>query len=504
MRSQMRVRFLIGLIAASIPVVAGTSSALAQREDERYLHLEQMRPPVASPPSRQRPRIEEPPPRAAPQPQTGQQAPSGFFGGSFFGFRRAEPPPAPPAAAPPPVEARRPIAPDPGEPYGRRAYPERVYREPAERPQREPVERAYREPAERTFERRRVVSRPAPTVRAPKAVVEKPKAVEPTTHVVVFGDSLAEALREGLYEAYEDSVEIDVVNKTRGDSGLARNDHYDWAKSLGDYLGANPKITLAVVMLGINDRQPIREGDASHDLLSDRWREIYRDRVDALVKILSERRIPLVWVGTPPVKNEKSSAELITLNDIYRERVQRAGGTYVDIWPGFVDDENRYAAVGPDTGGQTARLRSNDGVHFTAAGARKAAFFVETELKRLLGRKDGTAVATVPAAPGAAEAGSPPGAAQLGAPGTDAIDRIITASLPALPEPPGLIPLAARPAAGPVVPLTRPDTSPGGALMGARPKFDGDAAFLVDQALRNGVAPAPKPGRADDFSWPPS
>ena len=72
----MRVRFLIGLLAASIPVVAGASSALAQREDERYLHLEQMRSP-ASP--RPRPRSEEPPPRAAPQ--AGQQAPSGFFGG---------------------------------------------------------------------------------------------------------------------------------------------------------------------------------------------------------------------------------------------------------------------------------------------------------------------------------------------------------------------------------------------------------------------------------------
>jgi hypothetical protein len=496
----MRVRFLIGLLAASIPVVAGASSALAQREDERYLHLEQMRPP-ASP--RPRPRSEEPPPRAAPQ--AGQQAPSGFFGGSLFGFRRPDPPPVAPAATPPPVEARRPITPDAGEPYGRRAYPERAYREPAERPHREPVERAVHDPGERTFERRRVVARPAPAVRAPRAVVEKPKAVEPTTHVVVFGDSLAEALRDGLHEAYEDAVEIDVVNRTRGDSGLVRTDHYDWAKAIGDYLSTNPKITSAVVMLGINDRQPIREGDVSHDPLSDRWREIYRDRVDALVRIFSERRIPLIWVGTPPVKNEKSSAELVALNDIYRDRVQRAGGTYVDIWPGFVDDENRYAAVGPDTGGQTARLRMNDGVHFTDAGARKVAFFVETELKRLLGRKDGSAVATVPAATGGGEAGSQPGAAQPGAgAGTDAIDRIITASLPALPEPPGVIPLAARPAAGPVVPLTRPDTSPGGTLLGARPRFDGDAAFLVDQALRNGVAPIPRPGRADDFSWPPS
>ena len=76
---------------------------------------------------------------------------------------------------------------------------------------------------------------------SPKAVVQKPKVVEPTTHVVVFGDSLGELMSDGLSEAYEDAVEIDVVDRTKPDSGLVRNDHYDWAKAIGDYLDAQPQ-----------------------------------------------------------------------------------------------------------------------------------------------------------------------------------------------------------------------------------------------------------------------
>jgi hypothetical protein len=54
-----------------------------------------------------------------------------------------------------------------------------------------------------------------------------------------------------------------------------------------------------------------------------------------------------------------------------------------------------------------------------------------------------------------------------------------------------------------VLPLTRPDTSAGGALATGRPRLDGDA-YLVDRAFREGLPPPPKPGRADDFKWPPS
>jgi hypothetical protein len=224
----------------------------------------------------------------------------------------------------------------------------------------------------------------------------------------------------------------------------------------------------------------------SHDPLSPRWREIYRDRVDAALRPFVERRIPVIWVGLPPMRSDRMSTDVIALNEIYKERVQKAGGVYVDIWEAFGNDENRYSPLGPDVDGQLTRLRSNDGVHFTRAGARKAAHFVDVELKRLIeARAPGTSVAVAPN------------------PGTDtsAIDRLVNTAVPAVPDPQSLLPKP-RPEVGPVVPLNRVDVSPGGTLASAPPRLGPDAGLVVERALRGGVPPAPQPGRADDFSWP--
>ena len=53
--------------------------------------------------------------------------------------------------------------------------------------------------------------------------------------------------------------------RSRGDSGLVRSEVADWPKTIQDTLNGGQKITLAVVMLGANDRQPISEGDASYE-----------------------------------------------------------------------------------------------------------------------------------------------------------------------------------------------------------------------------------------------
>jgi hypothetical protein len=352
-----------------------------------------------------------------------------------------------------------------------------VYRE--ERQARRPVHRAERTP------RRHV--RVAPAVEPRKAQPEKP-AIEPSTYIVVFGDSLADLVSDGLEEAYDEAPEIEVVNKAKGDSGLVRNDVHDWPKVIQDYLNGNPQITFAVMMVGVNDRQAIREGEVTHDPLSDRWKEIYRDRVDAVARAFAEQKIPLLWISAPPTKNEKFSADLIAMNDIYRERVQKAGGVYVDIGPGFVNDENRYTPVGPGVDGQTARLRASDGIHFTDAGARKAAHFAEVEIKRLLEARSGTRVTTP--APAAVS--------------REAVDGQVGASPQPAPEPAGLpSPLPTKPVAGPVLPLTRPEVSPNGALLTGQLPID-KGADVVERAYRQGVAPGPRPGRADDFKWPRS
>ncbi|APX86289.1 hypothetical protein BV511_17245 [Methylorubrum extorquens] len=353
---------------------------------------------------------------------------------------------------------------------------------------------AGRSDEERAARRRR--PSPAPAVAQPKAKV--PKAA-PTTQIAVFGDSLAGYLAKGADDAFSDNAEVAVLDRSKADSGLVRKDLVDWAKTAEDFLKATPKVSYALMMIGLNDRQAIREGDQSVEALSDKWREIYAARVDEVAKVFAEHKVPLIWVGLPPVRSESLSRDFAAINDLVRERVQRAGQSYAEVWQGFVDDRNRFTASGPDVDGQEARLRTSDGIHFTAAGSRKVAHFADVELKRLMGEKGGLP-SEQPAAAIAATPGE--GGAGLGIDDTAAIDRKITAMLPSLPEPPGIPSLPVKPAAGPVVPLGRTETSPGGTLLTARPQ-EGDATGTRERSLQRGAAPLPQPGRADDFRWPP-
>ncbi len=407
-----------------------------------------------------------------PQPGYGQPAP--------YGYGR-------PGYAPPPQQGyRNPRAYPPG------YYPGKLVQPAQPAPQQGfSFRRLFGAPEEPPPPARQPVAKPrkvAPAVTAARQ--EKPK-VNPTSHVVVFGDALADFAAQGLDRMLAEDPNVAVVAKVRADSSLARNDPADWPNFIRATLDGGQKITLAVIMLGLNDRQSIREGESSFDLLSDRWKDLYRQRVDGVMRTFQERSIPVVWIGLPPVKSSNVSEDLSVMNEIYRESAQRLGGTYVDIWPGFVDEDNRYVSTGPDVDGEPAKLRSNDGVSFTRAGARKIAHFADTDLKRLLGA----------AQPGAATAALPPGEA---APAGGQPAPSVEAALPAPPDAVAPVALPTKPAIGPVLPLTRPDVTPGGVLMSGTPKLTGDNAYPVQRALRGGIAPSSRPGRADDFRWPRS
>lgn len=319
---------------------------------------------------------------------------------------------------------------------------------------------------------------------ASAARVEKPK-VDPSTHVVVFGDSLAEFARQGLDAIYADEQDVAVVGKIRSGSNIVRSDPAEWPNFIRSTLDSGQKVTVAVVMLGLSDRQSLQEGDERFELLSDRWKDIYTKRIDAIMNTFRERNIPVVWISLPPMRSSRLSDDLMAMNEVYRESVQRNGGAYVDIFPGFVDDENRYTSSGPDVDGEPARLRTEDGVSFTKAGARKVAYFADVEIKKIL--KSQGSGAPVAAAP---------------ADGSTPVN--IEAAIPAPPDPAVPVALPAKPLVGPVLPLTRPDVAPGGTLLTAPPKLAGDHAYPVQRALRTGIAPSARPGRADDFRWPRS
>src|ERR1700680_2153072 len=126
-------------------------------------------------------------------------------------------------------------------------------------------------------------------------------------YVLVIGDTLAEQLAQGLAEAfYGERPEVAVIKKTRAGSGLVRADFFDWSAQ-APLFAASEKATAIIVMLGSNDRQQLRDDTGVHEPRSDRWHELYAKRLDDLLARLKEKKIPVIVVGAPPMRNPRPS-----------------------------------------------------------------------------------------------------------------------------------------------------------------------------------------------------
>src|SRR5690606_31129186 len=54
---------------------------------------------------------------------------------------------------------------------------------------------------------------------------------------------------------------------------------------------------------------------------------------------------------------------------------------FLDIYERFLSEEGKYSSSGPDLNGNRVRMRKDDGIHFSAAGADKVAFYLSQTLK---------------------------------------------------------------------------------------------------------------------------
>ncbi len=348
-------------------------------------------------------------------------------------------------------------------------------------------------------------AKPPDASRAPAAAQRKADAPQTAT-ILIMGDSMADWLASGLEDALVDTPEIGIIRKHRHGAGLIRydlrNEALDWAQGARDIL-ASEKPNFIVMMVGLNDRQSIRVRQPPargttppadkpqisdqeqenpdqqepaqrsrvpgiYEMHSEQWEELYKKRIDDTIAVLKSRGVPVFWVGLPALRGPKATGEASYLNELYRSRADKAGIVYVDVWDGFVDDQGRFAQQGPDYEGQNRRLRANDGLHFTKAGARKLAHYLEREINRV----------------------SP-----------------LQPTPVALPEPQQQAPSVrpggptARPLLGPAVPLAV-NARAGEELTGGASIRSDENSQIATHVLVKGEAIAAPAGRADDFSWP--
>lgn len=223
-----------------------------------------------------------------------------------------------------------------------------------------------------------------PVARTPKAELPPPppaiEKAEGATRLAVFGDSMAVDIGKALERFYAEDPNLAVIPQGVGSSGLVRSDFFDWPKAIADQIAAD-SFDIAVIIIGINDRQKLNLGGTSYGSLSPEWTVEYSARVSNIVQQLRAANKPTIWVGLPPMEPPKFAQTMLGINEIQRLAVFGGGAEYLDIYERFASEEGKYTSRGPDLNGTVVRMRKDDGIHFNAAGADKLAFFLSQSLR---------------------------------------------------------------------------------------------------------------------------
>ena len=204
--------------------------------------------------------------------------------------------------------------------------------------------------------------------------------------ITVIGDSLAANLYTGITKQLRGHQNVILTKTIRADAGLVKEERYNMRGEVKDKLAkATPRV--AVIMSGINDRQRFPpqafkgKKPAKPPVFSSAvWQETYSGRIDQLLQSLRNRNVMVYWVGLPIVRDRAHAQDNAYLNDVIRERVELAGGKYIDIWEAFASETGAFTRLGPDLKGVNRRLRTKDGIHFTTAGTQKLAHFAVKEI----------------------------------------------------------------------------------------------------------------------------
>lgn len=190
---------------------------------------------------------------------------------------------------------------------------------------------------------------------------------DPTT-IVIFGDSQAQGLAVGLQRYLIGRPRYKILNRTHPGAAVVHGES-EWLDPIRNFV-ARERADIAIVMLGANDRLDMHVGEHDRYLhfRTPDWQAEYASRLDMILATLKAARLKTVWLGNPIARSPTYSADMSYINGIIEERVTAAGAQFIPLWNVVVDDGGKYVAYGKDLEGTTERLRTDDGIHFTAAG----------------------------------------------------------------------------------------------------------------------------------------
>jgi len=187
--------------------------------------------------------------------------------------------------------------------------------------------------------------------------------------LVVLGDSLAAGLWASFQRTLYACDTMEVLRLTAVSDGLAKSSGEEWIARYMEKAGVpQPGTTdVAVVQIGANDINFIRNGTSREIFNTELWNELYAERVREIAGTLSAHSAEVFWIGLPVVGNAKFEPNYQIISAVQKRAVRKAGATFVDIHELTQFGTGEFAMTGK-VDGQLVKMRAADKVHFTLPG----------------------------------------------------------------------------------------------------------------------------------------
>lgn len=208
----------------------------------------------------------------------------------------------------------------------------------------------------------------ATTTTVPPLDLRVPTVAEPL-RVHIAGDSLIIPLGPAILDRF-DGQPVTITEGHQVATGLARPDVLDWpARLTTDLAEADPDVV--VLGFGANDDQAMATGDGTVTPGSDEWAAEYQRRVVQVLDAVEREGRTVYWMGLPITTLDRlEEAAPIMAEAVQAEVAVRPWAHYVD--PNEVlSPDGTYTAYLPDGTGDRVKVRQDDGVHLTTAGATR-------------------------------------------------------------------------------------------------------------------------------------
>lgn len=206
--------------------------------------------------------------------------------------------------------------------------------------------------------------------------------------VLLLGDSLiAGSLGTALRRTLEKTPGVRVTEAFQTATGLSRPELFDWT-GLFPALLERDRPEVVIASLGANDGQDIREGGKLLEVGSAAWKAAYSSRVLSAMQTLAGGGRRVLWLGLPTMRDPVLNARARQLNQLFTVAASRVRGVEVlEVQMLLSGPDGRYATFISGADGAYLRVRMDDGVHYTPAGARSISRWVIDWLRERLKAK---------------------------------------------------------------------------------------------------------------------